>query len=114
MDEILTPLFEQLAPPATLREALARYERLYMPERNFAPKTRREYAADLGALVSFFERGGRTSVVQLSLSDLGPTLPSWMPRAMRARRASARPTWSSRTAPICIAAAGPVAAWRSG
>lgn len=56
--------------PLTLRDAFDRYQQVYMPSRNFAPKTRRSYADDLRELVDFLTRGGCVRVGDLSLAQL--------------------------------------------
>jgi site-specific recombinase XerD len=54
----------------TLREVLAAYERIYMPSRNFAPKTRRSYADDLRELIGFLEQAECKKTTDVSLSAL--------------------------------------------
>lgn len=54
----------------TLREALDAYERIYMPSRNFAPKTRQSYGDDIRELVLFLEADGCTKPGEVSLSAL--------------------------------------------
>ena len=44
--------------PKTLEEALARYARVYMPSRNFSPKTRINYHNDLTDLIRFLAGHG--------------------------------------------------------
>ena len=56
--------------PQTLGEALKLYELIYMPSRNFAPKTRLDYHNDLEDLVAFLEEGSLRRLNQLSLRDL--------------------------------------------
>jgi integrase/recombinase XerC len=56
--------------PPTLRDALARYQRVHMPARNYAPKTRRSYADDLADLVAHLERRGREAPEAVTLADL--------------------------------------------
>lgn len=56
--------------PKTLHDALAHYERIYMPSRNFATKTRLNYRNDLLDLVEFLIHQGKTQLDQLSPRDL--------------------------------------------
>ncbi len=54
----------------TPREALAAYECIYMPSRNFSPKTRCSYADDLRELIGRLEQGGCNELSDVSLSAL--------------------------------------------
>ena len=56
--------------PETLVEGLACYERLYMPSRNFTPKTRLDYHNDLADLLAFAGKLGHERLDQVSLRDL--------------------------------------------
>lgn len=52
---------------STLREALDLYQCVYMPSRNFSPKTRRSYADDLADLLSFLQPNAPTDVTLCAL-----------------------------------------------
>ena len=54
----------------TLPEALGAYERIYMPSRNFAPKTRQSYGDDIRELVLFLGAGGCTESSDVSFTRL--------------------------------------------
>ena len=72
-----TPLSRRVGEenqPKTLNEGLALYERLYMPSRNFAEKTRLGYHHDLTDLIAFLSANGRQRPDQLSLRDLEASL----------------------------------------
>lgn len=51
----------------TLQQALRDYETIYMPYRNFAERTRKEYKNDLKDLIAYTERSGIRSVVGIGL-----------------------------------------------
>jgi len=53
-----------------LREALSSYEQIYVPSRNFAPKTRLSYKDDLGELIGFLVQQDRITPSDISPSDL--------------------------------------------
>jgi site-specific recombinase XerD len=54
----------------TLREALQAHQRIHMPARNYAEKTRRGYGEDLRDLLRFLEGQGRTKPGDVTPSDL--------------------------------------------
>ena len=54
----------------TLDDALDAYQRVYMPSRNFAPKTRSGYTDDLRDLLRFLDGQGRTQSVDVVHADL--------------------------------------------
>ena len=56
--------------PQTLGQALALYERTYMPSRNFAEKTRLNYGNDLTDLIAFLDTLGRRRLDRIALGDL--------------------------------------------
>src|SRR5688572_28184762 len=51
----------------TLRKALDDYKTVYMPYRNFAPRTRVEYQNDLGDFIGFLEKSGINNVREIGL-----------------------------------------------
>jgi len=54
----------------TLRQALGEFQAVYMPLRNYAPRTRIEYINDLEDLMQFLEKAGIKRVGEVSLPDL--------------------------------------------
>ena len=71
-DQRRSPL-EDLLPaqrPETLEEGVSLYERIHMPSRNFAPKTRADYLHDLKDLLAFLHANGRTRLAQIVTRDL--------------------------------------------
>jgi len=54
----------------TLRDALEAYQTLYMPSRNLAERTRREYTNDLEDLVGFLEKLGLKRIGQVDRRHL--------------------------------------------
>jgi site-specific recombinase XerD len=69
----ISPLWEAAAAqkrPQTLGAALALYERIYMPSRNFAEKTRLNYHHDLAALIAFLHTLGHRRLDRIALGDL--------------------------------------------
>ena len=69
----IDPSSEGIAPPKspqTLEAALALYERIYMPSRNFAQKTRLNYRNDLTNLIAFLHKLGHQRPDRIALGDL--------------------------------------------
>jgi integrase/recombinase XerD len=54
----------------TLRDALEAYHTVYMPSRNFAERSRREYLQDLEDVVGFLEESGLTHVSEVEKRHL--------------------------------------------
>lgn len=54
----------------TLSQALAHYEAIYMPARNYAAKTRVNYKNDIADLVEFLQQKGLQEPQDVSLNDL--------------------------------------------
>jgi site-specific recombinase XerD len=54
----------------TLLQALEEFKTIYLPARNYAARTRKEYANDLGELVEFLERVGISRVGDIALNHL--------------------------------------------
>jgi len=54
----------------TLKEAVEAYQTVFMPSRNFAPGTRREYLNDLEGLIGFLEKSGLKSISQVESRHL--------------------------------------------
>ncbi len=57
-------------PPETLQEALALYELICMPSRNFSPKTRVNYRNDLVDLINFVDSNAKRRLQEVSRRDL--------------------------------------------
>ena len=53
-----------------LREALDAYVSIYMPSRNFAPKTRQSYGDDIRELILFLESSGCDEAGEVSFTTL--------------------------------------------
>ncbi len=73
IDSVSLPLRERLLktkPPETLQEAMALYELVYMPSRNFAAKTRVDYRNDLVDLIRFLQASNRERLEEVSQRDL--------------------------------------------
>jgi len=60
----------QLPIIRTMREGLEAYERIYMPSRNFAPKTRQSYSDDIRELILFLETAGSKEPGEVWLGSL--------------------------------------------
>jgi site-specific recombinase XerD len=54
----------------TFRQALEEFKTVYLPARNYAPRTRKEYANDLTELTEFLEQIGIVRVGDIALSQL--------------------------------------------
>lgn len=54
----------------TFRQALEEFKTIYLPARNYASRTRKEYANDLGELVTFLEQIGIGRVGDIALTHL--------------------------------------------
>lgn len=54
----------------TLGDALAHYQTIYMPSRNWAQKTRVNYRNDLADLIRFLKKRGKTDPNGVDLQDL--------------------------------------------
>jgi len=78
----------------TLKQALEAYQTVYMPSRNLAPRTRREYLNDLHDLVSFLEKSGPKRISQIERRHLEGY------QAELDRRAYAGPTRRRRTVSV--------------
>jgi len=73
IDTVSLPLREQLLdtkPPETLQEAMALYELIYMPSRNFAAKTRVDYRNDLVHLIRFLQDSNKERLEEVSQRHL--------------------------------------------
>ena len=57
-------------PNSAFPDALEAFQRLYMPSRNYAPKTRRSYGDDLRGLLSFLREQGCETPADVSPQDL--------------------------------------------
>ena len=55
---------------STLKGALVQYEKVYMPSRNWAARTRVDYAIDITDVIGFLGERGQTRPVEVSLNDL--------------------------------------------
>lgn len=78
----------------TLQEALEAYQTVYMPSRNLAPRTRREYLNDLHDLTSFLEKSGLKRISQIERRHLEAY------QAELNRRVYAGPTRRRRTVSV--------------
>ena len=70
VSQSMPTLLAEIRAPETLSEALQLYERIYMPSRNFAGKTRINYLNDLNDLLGFLGGSGRRRIDQVSRTDL--------------------------------------------
>ena len=80
----------------TLHDALDAYQRMYMPSRNFAPKTRSGYADDLRDLLRFLDGQGRTRPVDVVPADLDAFL-AHLDRRGLAGASRRRKTYASKS-----------------
>ena len=53
-----------------LQQALDEFKTIYLPARNYAPRTRKEYANDLGELVTFLKQTGIVRIRDIALNHL--------------------------------------------
>lgn len=61
---------QEIEPVATLKQGIALFERVGMPARNLAARTRQEYLNDLADLAAYLAQRGITKTKQVGLQDL--------------------------------------------
>ena len=80
----------------TFQQALEEFETVYLPARNYAPRTRKEYANDLGELIKFLEQIGISRVGDIALAHLERYL-AWLDQKGYAGATRKRKTVAIRT-----------------